>query len=87
MRLIDVDRLFNKVGKIKPKNKQQYEDIGMFMNMITNSVTHKGYWILDGSDNSVSCSECDCMIYPNDIMYGDALYCPNYGREMKLKMD
>lgn len=86
-RLIDADRLFTKVGRIKPKNKQQYEDIGMFMNMITNSRTHEGLWVLDTSDNSVSCSECDCMIYPNDIMYGDALYCPNCGREMKLKMD
>lgn len=39
MRLIDADKLFEQVGNIKPNNKQQYEDIGMFMEMITNSST------------------------------------------------
>lgn len=39
MRLIDADELFELVGNIKPNNNQQYADIGMFMNMITNSTT------------------------------------------------
>lgn len=82
MRLINADKLFNKVGDIIPANEQQYKDIGMFMNMITNSQTHKGEWILDETDNSVSCSDCGCMLYPNDILHGDAKYCPNCGRYM-----
>ena len=82
MRLIDADKLFDKVGDITPANEQQYKDIGMFMNMITNSPTHKGEWLLDESDNSVSCSVCGCVLYPNDILYGDAHYCPNCGRYM-----
>ena len=39
MRLIDANDLFERVGNIKPKNKIQYEQIGQFMNMITNSPT------------------------------------------------
>lgn len=38
-RLIDAERLFEKVGHVKPKNKKHYEAIGEFMNMITNSET------------------------------------------------
>lgn len=38
-RLIDANALFEKVGNIKPKNKSEYEIIGKFMNMITNSPT------------------------------------------------
>ena len=38
-RLIDADVLFEKVGKISPENKQQHDDIGRFINMITESPT------------------------------------------------
>lgn len=82
MRLIDANKLFEEVGKIKSKNYQQYEDIGMFMNMITNSKEYIGEWILDDSDNSVSCSDCKCTLYLNDIIDGEGYYCPNCGRKM-----
>ena len=39
MRLIDAETLFDKVGNIKPRSQRQYDDIGNFMNMITNSPT------------------------------------------------
>lgn len=38
-RPIDAEILFEKVGNIKPKNKSEYELLGKFMNMITNSPT------------------------------------------------
>ena len=38
-RLIDADKLFEKVGNIKPKSQNQHDDIGVFMNMITNAPT------------------------------------------------
>lgn len=38
-RLIDAEKLFEKVGRIKPRNKEHYKAIGEFMNMITNSET------------------------------------------------
>jgi len=40
-------------------------------------------WILDESDNSVTCSKCGCSIYPNDILNGDAHFCPNCGKHMR----
>ena len=45
MRLIDADVLFENVGKIKPRNKEHYESIGEFMNMITNTPTINVKWI------------------------------------------
>lgn len=39
MRLIDANKLFEKVGRVKPRNKEHYKAIGEFMNMITNSET------------------------------------------------
>lgn len=40
MRLIDANKLFyEKVGRIKPRNKEHYKAIGEFMDMITNSET------------------------------------------------
>ena len=38
-RIGDLDALFDEVGMIKPRSKTQYNDIGMFMNMITNTTT------------------------------------------------
>jgi len=77
MRLIDAEELFNRVGQIKPKNKQQYEDIGMFMNMITNSntVERKGHWIK--CKNDYECSECGGR---NGWHYD---YCHDCGAEME----
>lgn len=47
------------------------------------SVENKGEWILDETDNSVECNKCGCQIYPNDISYGDAHFCPNCGCKMR----
>lgn len=44
---------------------------------------NNGEWILDETDNSVTCNKCGCMIYPNDILNGDAHFCPNCGRKMR----
>ena len=50
MRVIDAEELFNKVGKIVPRNTTHYKAIGEFMNMITNSPTiepKQGEWITE----------------------------------------
>lgn len=39
-------------------------------------------WILDGTDNSSTCSHCGCLLWANDILRGDAYYCPNCGAKM-----
>lgn len=38
-RLIDADKLFQQVGGIKPKSQIEYDDIGNFMNLITDAHT------------------------------------------------
>lgn len=64
MRLIDADALFEKVGKIKPKNKSEYELLGKFMNMITYSPTVErphGEWEALGFQQGYAfcrCSNC-----------------------------
>ena len=52
-RLIDAEELFNKVGKIKPRNKEHYKAIGEFMNMITNSPTIESTTITTSTDEPV----------------------------------
>lgn len=50
------------------------------------SVTQKsktGHWILDETDNSITCDKCGCLIWANDISNGDAHYCPNCGAKME----
>ena len=89
MRLIDAEKLFDEVGRIKPKNKQHYEDIGTFMNMITNSPTiepkaktgrweseHSGYY----ADNYV----CSCCGFTKLFTYNELYdFCPNCGADMR----
>ena len=43
----------------------------------------KGHWILDDSDNSITCNNCGCLIYANDILHGEPKYCPNCGADMQ----
>lgn len=43
-----------------------------------------GRWILDETDNSITCDKCDCLIWANDISNGDARYCPNCGAKMEV---
>ena len=38
-RLGDLDKLFEEVGKIRPRNQEHYKAIGEFMNLITNIPT------------------------------------------------
>ena len=52
-RLIDAEELFNKVGKIKPRNEEHYKAIGEFMNMITNSPTIEFTTITTSTDEPV----------------------------------
>lgn len=42
-----------------------------------------GYWILDETDNSITCNKCNCLIWANDIINGEAYYCPNCGVKME----
>ena len=44
---------------------------------------HWAHWVLDETDNSVTCDNCGCMIYPNDIINGEPHFCTNCGLEMK----
>ena len=88
MRLIDAEELFNKVGKIVPRNTMHYKAIGEFMNMITNSPTiepKQGEWITErvwftfqGTFRiDYQCSECEFKtIYTSN-------FCPNCGARMR----
>ena len=41
-----------------------------------------GHWILDETDNSITCDKCGCLIWANDISNGEANFCPNCGAKM-----
>ncbi len=41
-----------------------------------------GHWILDETDNSITCDKCGCLIWANDISNGEAYFCPNCGAKM-----
>ena len=47
--------------------------------------TIRGEWISDESDNSVTCNRCGCQIYPNDILNGEANFCPNCGYQNRIR--
>ena len=86
MRLIDAEILFDKVGKIKPRNEEHYKSIGEFMNMITNSPTiHfviNGNWKYNnGVFNAWTCDQCNAN---NDEMTN---FCPNCGADMRGDTD
>lgn len=84
MRLIDAEELFNKVGKIVPRNTTHYKAIGEFMNMITNSPTvqpKQGEWIIEIDANGYTygkCSICNMKQYAGQINF-----CPECGAKMK----
>lgn len=42
-----------------------------------------GHWILDETDNSITCDKCGCLIWANDISNGEAYYCSNCGAKME----
>ena len=44
-----------------------------------------GHWILDETDNSITCNRCGCLIWANDILRGEAYYCPNCGAKMEVE--
>jgi len=88
MRIIDAEELFNKVGKIVPRNTTHYKAIGEFMNMITNSPTiepKQGEWItervwftLQGTFRiDYQCSECEFKTTYT------SKFCPQCGARMK----
>lgn len=81
MRLIDAEILFEKVGNIKPKNKSEYELLGKFMNMITNSTTVErshGEWI-EKSQFDRLCKNCGQQ---HIGVKRFANFCPNCGASM-----
>lgn len=46
-----------------------------------------GHWILDETDNSITCDKCGCLIWANDISHGEAYYCPNCGAKMRREKE
>lgn len=94
MRLIDAEILFEKVGNIKPNNKSEYELLGKFMNMLTDSPTVErphGKWNTTPNPNhspfdSTSeiiymCSEC--AYSSGERVTATWNFCPNCGADMR----
>ena len=51
----------------------EYNGIGCDECEVTKSREPKtGHWILDETDNSITCDKCGCLIWANDISNGDA---------------
>lgn len=50
---------------------------------VTPQAPRKGHWILDETDNSITCDKCGCLIWANDISNGEAYFCPNCGAKME----
>lgn len=50
---------------------------------VTPQEPRKGHWILDETDNSITCDKCGCLIWANDISNGEAYFCPNCGSNNK----
>lgn len=91
VRLINAEKLFEKVGQIKPRNKEHYKAIGEFMNMITNSETvestSKGEWITEKRDPQdvyahIYCSECGAY-WSSPTLVDSFNYCPKCGADMR----
>lgn len=40
-------------------------------------------WNQDEDDNSLTCSGCGCRLWANDIIDGEAYFCPNCGADMR----
>lgn len=73
------DKFENKY-KMSDDEKLTPDDVACLISGIDKPKT--GHWILDESDNSITCDKCGCRIYANDIGNGDAHYCPNCGMKM-----
>ena len=41
----------------------------------------QGEW-LGNDDNSITCNLCNCRLWVNDILDGNAFFCPNCGADM-----
>lgn len=42
-----------------------------------------GEWIVDKIFGTVKCPKCSCEIVPNDMLNGEANFCPNCGADMR----
>jgi len=47
------------------------------------TVRQTGEWKQDESDNSLTCNRCGCHLWANDLMDGNAHFCPNCGARMR----
>ena len=47
------------------------------------TVRQTGEWEQDETDNSITCNRCGCHLWANDIMDGNAHFCPNCGADMR----
>lgn len=84
-RLLDkLDRNLNDIlFDLVEENETLEGQVDELREQVARLAENKGEWILDETDNSVTCKTCGCSIYPNDISNGDAHFCPNCGARMK----
>ena len=83
MRLIDADRL-NEVLNINFGHTGGADVLRQLIDIQPTVQEPKtGHWILDETDNSITCDKCGCLIWANDISNGEAYYCPNCGARME----
>lgn len=81
-RLIDADHLKNKLGVWWDKRDEVFAEMIDECPTINPQEPKAGHWILDETDNSITCDKCGCLIWANDISNGEAYYCPNCGCRM-----
>ena len=88
--LISKRELYHKLGEVYSKGflpwgaNEIFKDIiGECQPVTIDEKRKKSEWILDETDNSVTCKTCGCSIYPNDILNGDPHFCPNCGADMR----
>lgn len=97
MRLIDADELIEHAYRDRLDSRELIADminnaptvkeipINVPLDLIIKALKQEpktGHWELDESDNSITCAACGCYLWANDIMNGEAYYCPNCGRKM-----
>lgn len=78
------------VAFVEPVTKEQRKLIDNTFDMAIKALEQEpktGHWILDETDNSITCDKCGCLIWANDISNGEAYYCPNCGARMAESED
>lgn len=74
------------IARLKVLTDYEYNEDLEALDMAIKTLEQKlktGYWILDETDNSITCNKCGCLMWAGDLYHGNAHYCPNCGTEMK----